>query len=59
MFEKVLVHDEAPTEVHLVKGSFIQATETVCGERLHPISCVHIVNDAIPVTCAECDKRKE
>lgn len=54
MTEKVLIHDEAPTEVHLVKGSFIKATETACGERLHPCCCVHIVNDAIPVTCAKC-----
>ena len=54
MTEKVLIHDEEPTEVHLVEGDFIDATKTICGERLHSSCCVHIVNDAIPVTCKKC-----
>lgn len=52
--EKVLIHSEPSTEVHLVRGDFLDATETVCGERLHSICCVHITNDNIPVTCAKC-----
>ena len=52
--EKVLIHDESPTEVHLVAGDFISATHTVCGKRLHSICSVHIIHDEIPVTCKKC-----
>lgn len=53
--EKVLVHNyPALAEVHLVQGSFIEAKETVCGERLHACSTVHIINDEIHVTCIKC-----
>ena len=54
MFEKVLIHDEASTEVHLVGGNFLTADKTLCDERLHSICSVHIVNDKIPVTCNKC-----
>ncbi len=57
MTEKVLVHDGAPTEVHLVSKPFIAATHTICGERLHPICCVRVDNDAIPVTCEKCKEK--
>ena len=50
--EKVLIHDEAPTEVHLMEGLF--ADRTMCGERLHGCCSVHIENDKIPVTCKYC-----
>ena len=52
--EKVLIHDESPTEVHLVGEPFISATHTLCGKRLHSICSVHIIHDDIPVTCKEC-----
>ena len=50
--EKVLIHDEAPTEVHLMAHAF--ADKTICGERLHPAFCVIVENDKIPVTCEYC-----
>ena len=54
MLEKVLIHDEAPTEVHLVAEPFISAIHTLCGKRLHSICSVHIIHKDIPVTCEEC-----
>ena len=54
MFDKVLIHDDDSTEVHLVKDSFMADDETLCDERVHSINSVHIVNDEIPVTCIKC-----
>ena len=56
MVEKVLIHGDDPSEVHMVMGDFLNAIETVCGERLHPISCIHITNNKIPVTCEKCKR---
>jgi len=53
-YQKVLIHEEEDGEVHVVAEPFIDAKETLCGQRLHPISSVHIVNDKIPATCKDC-----
>jgi len=59
MKEKVMIHEGPTTEVHLIRGDFLSAAKTICGERLHPISCTHVVNDAIPVTCKRCKEVRQ
>jgi hypothetical protein len=52
MMEKILFHEEEPTEIHVVAQPFDDTT--LCGERLPVGDCVHVINDKIPVTCKEC-----
>jgi len=50
--EKILFHEESPTEVHAIEHYL--ATHTLCGERLIHEGCVHVINDRVPVTCKTC-----
>lgn len=53
-YQKVLIHEEEDGEVHVVAEPFVSADKTLCGQKLHSISSVHIVNDKIPATCKDC-----
>jgi len=52
--DKVLIHDGGAysMRVHVTKARFGEAKETVCGEKLHPISTLHA--DRLPITCPQC-----
>lgn len=50
--KKVLVHTDEDEDIHYIKGGFLSANSTLCGERLHPISTVHV--HKFDVTCKKC-----
>lgn len=52
--EKVLIHDDENYEedIHYIKGSFLEASKTLCGRHLYSISTTHIRK--LDVTCKEC-----
>lgn len=50
--EKVLIHDDENEDVHYIKGSFLGANKTLCGQRLHPINTIHVRK--FDVTCEKC-----
>jgi len=56
---KVLIHDDGPDSglVHATNARFIDSKETICGEKLHPISTLHTPNAAI--TCEKCLEKVE
>lgn len=52
--EKILVHDDDNEDIHYIKGSFLGANKTLCGQHLNSISTTHVKK--LDVTCKKCLK---